>query len=124
MNDLFRLMKESKSGCYIGPYYAGCFGYADDLLLLSPSRSGLQEQLSIAEKYAKQHNISFSTNIDPKKSKTKGIIFSKNDIKYDIDNVILNGNPLPWVTSAKYLGNKLTNKINELTQDIVEKRSI
>ena len=50
MNDLFRLRQESKSGCYIGPYYAGCFGYADDLLLLSPSRLGLQEQLSIAEK--------------------------------------------------------------------------
>ena len=65
----------------------------------------------------------FSTNIDPKKSKTKGIIFSKKDIKHDIANVILNGNPLPWVTSAKYLGNRLTNKINGLTQDIVEKRA-
>ena len=35
----------------------------------------------------------------------------------------MNGNPLPWVTSAKYLGNRLTNKIDGLTQDIVEKRA-
>ena len=123
MNDLFRIMQQSRSGCYIESYYAGCFGYADDLLLLSPSRAGLQEQLYIAEKYAKQQNISFSTNIDPKKSKTKGIIFSKNDIKHDIANVILNGNPLPWVTSAKYLGNKLTNRINGMLEDIKEKRA-
>ena len=123
MNDLFRIMQQSRSGCYIESYYAGCFGYADDLLLLSPSRAGLQEQLYIAEKYAKQQNISFSTKIDPKKNKTKGIIFSKNDIKYDIANVILSGNPLPWVTSAKYLGNKLTNRINGMLEDIKEKRA-
>ena len=38
MNDLFQ-----GPGCMIGPYYAGVHGHADDLLLLCPSRSGLQE---------------------------------------------------------------------------------
>ena len=51
MNNLFREMRGSKSGCYIGSNYAGCFGYADDLLLLSPSRNGLQELLNKAQKY-------------------------------------------------------------------------
>ena len=123
MNDLFRLLRESKSGCHIESYYAGCFGYADDLLLLSPSRNGLQEQLNIAQKYASDHNISFSTNIDPKKSKTKGIIFSKHEMKREIENVLLNENPLLWVQSAKYLGNRLTNKINGLCDDVLEKRA-
>ena len=42
MNDLFRLLRNSKSECYIDDYYAGVFGYADDLLLICPSRDSLQ----------------------------------------------------------------------------------
>ena len=37
--------------------------------------------------------------------------------------VNLNGNPLPWVTSAKYLGNKLTNNQDGYQQDAKEKRA-
>ena len=77
MNDLFRLLRESRTGCYIGDYFAGAMGYADDLLMLCPSRKGLQEMLTIAENYASDHRITFSTDIRPEKSKTKGKVFSK-----------------------------------------------
>ena len=50
-------------------------GFKDDLFLLSPSRQGLQEMLDISEEYVKEHSISFSTDSDASKSKTKGIIF-------------------------------------------------
>ena len=33
--------------------------------------------LKLAEDYAKSHNIAFSTDPNPKKSKTKGIIFKQ-----------------------------------------------
>ena len=45
MNELFQLLRNSKSGCQIVNTFAGVFGYADDLLLISPSRSGLQETI-------------------------------------------------------------------------------
>ena len=122
MNDIFKIMKESKNGCFIGNYYAGVFGYADDLLLLCPSRKGLQDMLTIAENYAKDHNISYSTNINPIKSKTKGIVFTNSQNKPDPVKVCLNGNPLPWIDSAKYLGNKITSSINGLHEDILIKR--
>ena len=77
MNNLFSIMKNNKTGCHVGNYFAGLFGYADDLFIISPSRKGLQEMVSAAEKYAYSHNIKFSTNPDPVKSKTKGIIFRK-----------------------------------------------
>ena len=77
MNDLFSIMRDSRTGCHLGSYYVGCLGYADDLLLLW---SGLQEMLTMAEVYAEEHRISFSTNILPEKSKTKGIVFSKRDL--------------------------------------------
>ena len=41
MNNLFQLLRNSGAGCRIGDYYAGVFGYADDLLRLCPSRVGL-----------------------------------------------------------------------------------
>ena len=123
MNDIFKIMKESKNGCFIGNYYAGVFGYADDLLLLCPSRKGLQDMLTIAENYAKDHNISYSTNINPIKSKTKGIVFTNSQNKPDPVKVCLNGNPLPWIDSAKYLGNKITSSINGLHEDILIKRA-
>ena len=123
MNNLFKLLKESKNGCWIGDYYAGVHGYADDLLLICPSRSGLQNMLNIAEQYAKDHKISFSTDVNPNKSKTKGIIFSDKQIEENPAPVLLNGNPLPWVSSGKYLGNRLTSIQNGYQQDGKEKRA-
>lgn len=124
MNDLFDILRKSGSGCRIGNSYAGAFGYADDLLLISPSRSGLQDMLSIAEKYAKSHKIGFSTNLDPEKSKTKGIIFSRQELKWKPAPVRLNGNILPWVKSGKYLGAKLTGVMDSFAQDSRIKRAI
>ena len=123
MNDLFDLLRRSRSGCQIGDLYAGVFGYADDLLLISPSRSGLQDMLSIAEKYASEHRIGFSTHINPDKSKTKCIVFSNKELKWSPAPVILNGNPLPWVKSGKYLGCKLTNIQDGYSQDAKIKRA-
>ena len=71
MNYLFSLLKSSKNGCLLGDVYVGCFGYADDLLFLSPSRKGLQDMLHIAQNFVKEHKISFSTNPIASKSKTK-----------------------------------------------------
>ena len=45
--------------------------YADDLYLLAPCIDGLPEMLKICEKYANDHNLKFSTDSNPNKSKTK-----------------------------------------------------
>ena len=52
--------------------------------------------------------LSFSTNVNPEKSKTKCIIFSKKaqDVSQVVP-IILNGDPLPWVAQVKHLGNTL-----------------
>lgn len=123
MNGLFKEMKNSKNGCHIGPYYSGMLGYADDLLLLCPSRGGLQEMLTIAQNYAQSHNVGFSTNPNPKKSKTKGIIFRYKNDKSETAKLELCGNKLPWVEGAKYLGNRLTDQINGLKEDTYIKRA-
>ena len=122
INDLFSLLKLSGLGCRIQNCFFGCFGYADDLLLLSASRSGLQSMVNICAEFAKSRNLKFSTNPDPKKSKTKCLIFSKQARqRQDVLPILLNGDPLPWVENAKHLGNKLQCD-NSMKQDMAMKK--
>ena len=123
MDNLFDLLKNSGSGCVLSNYYSGCFGYADDLFFVCPSRGGLQEMLDIAQKYVQEHNIGFSTHPEPAKSKTKGIIFSRKPLKFAPTPLRLNGDPLPWVEKAKYLGNTVNNIPDGLCSDVKQKRA-
>ena len=98
VNILILPLKQSGIGCKIVNTYCGIMVYCDDIFLLSCSRSGLQAMVNTCDKWAKAHNMIFSTNVDIAKSKTKCIIFSKR--KSDRDNiakVILNGTPLPYM---------------------------
>lgn len=123
MDSLFSILKKNKSGCFISNYYAGCIGYADDLLFLCPSRSGLQEMLDLAHKYVKEHQISFSTDPEPSKSKTKGIIFTRSNLRFEPAPLLLNGDELPWVDSSKYLGNCVTGVLDGFSRDCNQKRA-
>ena len=71
----------------------GATCYADDLLLLAPTRSAMQAMLKVCERYADQHNIAFSTHEDPIKSKTKCMVFQKQ--KKALGPIKLNGKDLP-----------------------------
>ena len=79
INDLFSVLQSSGLGCCLNGLYYGCFGYADDLLLLSASRSGLQSMVNICAEFMKKKSLKFNTNINPVKSKTKCVIFSKKE---------------------------------------------
>ena len=109
-------------GCCIGQNYVGVIGYADDLFLMCPTLDGLQKMLNVYEKYASDHNLCFSTDPDPKKSKTKCMAFLQK--KRNIRNLSLCSNPLPWVESGKHLGTKIENQVRSiLSQDMKEKRA-
>ena len=83
-NSLFQLLRDQKVGCWIQGKFTGAVGYADDNLVMSPTLEGLQTMMSTCEKFASEHNLQFSTNPDPKKSKTKCVAY---------------GNNLPWINS-------------------------
>ena len=74
--DLIVKLRNSGVGCHLGGVFCGVVGYADDLLLLAPSRSGMEKMLTICEDYAVQNNLEFSTDPDPRKSKSKFIFMS------------------------------------------------
>ena len=74
-NGLFQELRRQNIGRCVGQNYIGIVGYADDLFLVSPTFDGLQKMLLICEKYASAHNLRFSTDPNPKKSKRKCIAF-------------------------------------------------
>ena len=55
----------------VGCYIAYIFLYAEDLLLMSPTRSDMAAMFKVCEKFAAEHNICFSVHETPAKSKTK-----------------------------------------------------
>ncbi len=85
-------LKKNDIGCHVGSHFCGAFGYADDIMLLSPSVSGLQNMLDCCSEFASTYNVKFNP------SKSKCITFSQkknigspelymNDVK--LDNVQL-----------------------------------
>ena len=57
MDGLFEQLGKSGVGCHMGNHYKGCIGYADDITLLTPARSGLKVLIDICEKYADKYYV-------------------------------------------------------------------
>ena len=71
LDDLLIELRKLGVGCYIADVFLGAAAYADDLLLMSPTRSGMAAMFKVCEKFAAEHNICFSVHETPAKSKTK-----------------------------------------------------
>ena len=83
IDKVIKLLRCSTLGCQIQCVYMGIWEYADDISLLSHSRTGLQEMVKICQHFVKATKLKFSTNIWIEKCKTKCLIFSKERINYN-----------------------------------------
>ena len=108
IDDLLLELRRLGVGCHIGGIFVGAAGFADDLILIAPCRSAMAQMLDKCETYADQNNLTFSTDPDPSKSKTKCMYIcgkTKDPVYpaplqlYDVD--------LPWVVHATHLGHEL-----------------
>ena len=80
--------------------------------------------LKICENYAASHGLKFSTDPNPKKSKTRCLALLQKE--RDVRPVVLCGNHLPWTTSCKHLSNTIVNTAvggDIRCQDIKTKRA-
>ena len=73
------------------------------------------------ESYASSHNLKFSTDPDPRKCKTKCIVFLWK--VQPLPPMFICGNTLPWVSSSKHLGITISDKIVGMKADIRIKRA-
>ena len=103
IDNLFSNLKHLGLGCHVGLTYAGAFGYADDIALVSPSIYGLKKMISICETYAQDYHIT----LNPAKSK----LLCFNVSSSDISPIYLNGTPVTVVNEDKHLGNYISTNI-------------
>ena len=110
-------------GCKVAGVYMGAAGFCDDLILLAPTRDGMQVMLDTCERFACKFNLRFSTDPDPVKSKSKCIfVCGKYKKVQKPAPLMLNGKELPWVESAVHLGHVL-HESGSMDQDIKAKRA-
>ena len=84
-------------GCTVGGIYLGCILYADDIILLSSSVSGLQHMLNTCFEVSVKLSMNFNC------LKSQCIVFGT-AVKYKIQPMMLGSNFINWVSSIKYLG--------------------
>lgn len=95
MDILLRKLQASRMGCYIGNRFAGALCYADDIMLLTPTRKAMNSFLLICENYSREYELMFNA------SKSKTVVFnSETD-----DMFSLHGNHIEIVQSEAHLGN-------------------
>ena len=104
--------------------YCGIIGYADDLCLIARGRGSLQRMIDILSEYAIRVNITFSTNKNLEKSKTKCMVHFGDKHKHHLVSLKLNSNALPFTEKYKYLGTSISNVREILCNDMNVKRGI
>ena len=105
MHDLIEKLKVSGYGTYVIQMCIACIFFADDIVLLSPSRHGLQQLLNICVTYCSKFCLDFNV----KKSK---VMIAGCNSHEDVLPLNLGGASLDFVSSFKYLGVHLqANKI-------------
>jgi hypothetical protein len=124
LDPLFAELRAAGIGCHVGNKYIGVVGYADDLLLLAPSRDAAQRMLATCEAFTATNNIAFSTHEDPARSKSKAlyVVGPRGGALRRPEPLQLCGRPLPWVERADHLGHTL-HQDGEMRQDCREKRA-
>ena len=110
-------------GAHVAGLFMGAVCYADDVLLIAPSRNAMQRMLLELEEFAKKSNITFSTDPVPAKSKSKClyVVGNKRNLEKPAP-LTLCGRELPWVSQADHLGNTLTVQ-GDMEQDAAIKRA-
>ena len=97
MNAFVVNLKAAGIGCHIVNMFFGCLLYADDIMLLSPSVSGLQSMLDNCNKTVQDLSLKFNIY------KSHCMVIGKAAVM-DIGPIKLGGQDIQLYQSVKYLG--------------------
>ena len=116
IDNLLMSLKKNDIGCHVGSHFCGAFGYADDIMLLSPGVTGLQNMLDCCSEFAYTYNVKFNP------SKSKCITFSQ---KKEIGSpeLYMNDVKLDNVQLVKHLGHIRTSDLSD-DKDIMHQTSM
>jgi len=114
VDELLGRLRKSSYGCYIGPCYAGALCYADDVVLLSPSVTGLRQMLQICKEFAVDYSLTFNA------AKSQLIIFRpKPRHRLNPGNVTIDfgGTSITEQQSVSHLGHTVYNDLTQTDSD-------
>ena len=116
IRDLLDKVVNTHIGCNIGGIFFNVLAYADDMVLLAPSWSGLQQLLNVLNCAATDVSMTFNTK------KTVCMVFAPSNRNRIIANkfpaLTLAGTELLYVEQFKYLGHIIDNKLSD-SSDII-----
>ncbi len=104
IDGLLEELRASGIGCHVGQTFAGAFGYAGDIVLLSPSIDAMKHCIKICEAYSTKYQIRFNP------SKSKLMCFNADHIDVPL---LLCGQPISEVDHEVYLGNHINLDISD-----------
>jgi hypothetical protein len=103
-------------GISINNHHFNTFCYADDVVLLCPSLSGLNQMLHLCSEFARDYNVTFNAQ------KTVGIYFGcRNRVE---GFAALNGVRIEWQENVKHLGNVIVASLSDEDDCKTKKKSI
>jgi hypothetical protein len=101
-DELILMLKSTGVGCYVVNTFMGAFAYADDIILLAPTRQSAELMLNTASQFSVKYDIKFNA------SKSKLLLFDKhNKDTAGIASVVFNNQILVSSDVEKHLGNFL-----------------
>ena len=117
IDQLLLRLKNNGYGCHIGNVFYGALSYADDIIIMCPTLSGMNHMLNVCEQYGMEYNVIFNP------VKTKFIFV--NNCKMSVTPVVkFMDTVVPAVPNDKHLGFpigdiKKVDVINRATADFV-----
>ena len=104
IDDIASILRNLNIGCHIFGIFLAMILFADDILLLAPTRNALQKMIHLCAAYCKEFGLTFNA------SKSKIIVFSKTHIdNANLSPILLNGRKIEYVDSVIYLGTTIVN---------------
>ena len=116
VDNLIRILRDSKIGCMYNNEYMGIFTYADDISLLCPTFSGIQKMLHICEEYALNYKITFNAT----KSQLLYFSYLGKDHSNLLSLTMKDGNVIPYVSKCLHLSTTIyTTLYRDYVIDVV-----
>ena len=116
MDDLSCLLNCCNTGCVSGDTIINHLMYADDLVLISPSATGMKELLCACEVYSLEHAIIYN-------SKKSTVVVCRNKAMMNVvcPSFIVNGDVIPESEKVKYLGHIICSDLSD-DEDMMRQR--
>ena len=103
---LLKQLEVCKVGCHIRNIFLGALGYADDIILLSPTLCSLHKMLSIANSFSNDYDIIFNIK------KTKFLVFPSSKCDVNVNNISFDNVNINKSECEKHLGVFIGNNAN------------